>query len=355
MNSRRPIRYCRWLLLALVLCQLVWAGSAHAQLTLAQPRTNDYNLSIGLNGIGQPNDVDGAIKVLAVMTILTLAPSIILLMTCFTRIVIVLSFVRSALSLQGTPSNQIIIGLSLFLTFFIMAPVWEQVDRDALTPYRAKQITSDVALDRADGPDPHFHAQANAAQGRGIVRGPGQDRPDSAGQTAAQVVIPSFIISELRTAFQMGFLLFVPFILIDLVVATVLMSMGMMMMPPMTISLPLKICCLCWWTAGTWSSAPSSRALPPDRFMNPEFATELLKNLMFQAVALAAPILLTALVLGLAISLFQSVTSIQEQTLTFVPKALGIVALLVILLPWILRTVMEFTTAVIQKMPQMTQ
>ena len=126
MNSRRPIRYCRWLLLALVLCQLVWAGSAHAQLTLAQPRTNDYNLSIGLNGIGQPNDVDGAIKVLAIMTILTLAPSIILLMTCFTRIVIVLSFVRSALSLQGTPSNQIIIGLSLFLTFFIMSPVWEQ-------------------------------------------------------------------------------------------------------------------------------------------------------------------------------------------------------------------------------------
>ena len=94
--------------------------------------TNSFNLNIGLNGLNQPNDVDGAIKVLAIMTLLTLAPSIILLMTCFTRIVIVLSFVRSALSLQGAPSNQIIIGLSLFLTFFIMSPVWEKIDHDAL-------------------------------------------------------------------------------------------------------------------------------------------------------------------------------------------------------------------------------
>src|SRR5215475_9920529 len=114
--------------------------------------TNAINLSIGLNGMGQTGDVDGAIKILVIMTLLTLAPSIILLMTCFTRIVIVLSFVRSALSLQGAPSNQIIIGLSLFLTFFIMSPVWERIDRDALTPYRAKQITGEVAMDRATVP-----------------------------------------------------------------------------------------------------------------------------------------------------------------------------------------------------------
>ena len=118
----------------------------------AQTNAGSFNLNIGLNGLGQPADVDSAIKVLAVMTLLTLAPSIILLMTCFTRIVIVLSFVRSALSLQGAPSNQIIIGLSLFLTFFIMAPVWERIDQEALEPYRAKQITSQVALDRAAGP-----------------------------------------------------------------------------------------------------------------------------------------------------------------------------------------------------------
>ena len=185
--------------------------------------------------------MDGAIKVLAVMTLLTLAPSIILLMTCFTRIVIVLSFVRSALSLQGAPSNQIIIGLSLFLTFFIMSPVWDKIDRDALTPYRAKQITSDVAMERATIPIRSFMLKQTRPKDVELFVALAKTGPTPADQLPLKIVIPSFIISELRTAFQMGFLLFVPFILIDLVVATVLMSMGMMMMPPMTISLPLKI------------------------------------------------------------------------------------------------------------------
>jgi flagellar biosynthetic protein FliP len=231
----------RWTRLALLLAPLFWGAAAQAQLTIQPGRTNDYSLSIGLNGVAQPNDVDGAIKVLAVMTLLTLAPSIILLMTCFTRIVIVLSFVRSALSLQGTPSNQILIGLSLFLTFFIMAPVWEQIDRDALTPYRAKQITSEVALQKATVPIRAFMLKQTRAKDVELFVGLAKTGPIPPEQLPLKIVIPSFIISELRTAFQMGFLLFVPFILIDLVVATVLMSMGMMMMPPMTISLPLKI------------------------------------------------------------------------------------------------------------------
>src|SRR5579871_4756097 len=111
--------------------------------------TNALNLSIGLNGLGGASDADGAIKVLVILTLLTLAPSILLLMTCFTRIVIVLSFVRTALQLQGTPANQIIIGLSLFITYFVMAPVWDNINRDAVTPYQAQQITSKQALDRA--------------------------------------------------------------------------------------------------------------------------------------------------------------------------------------------------------------
>ncbi|MGD0410526.1 MAG: flagellar type III secretion system pore protein FliP [Verrucomicrobiota bacterium] len=199
------------------------------------------NLNFGANGLSQPVDVDSAIKVLAVMTLLTLAPSIILLMTCFTRIVIVLSFVRSALSLPGAPSNQIIIGLSLFLTFFIMAPVWEKIDREALEPYRAKQITSAEALERASGPIRTFMLHQTRPKDVELFAGLAKLGPMPADQLPLKVVIPGFIISELRTAFQMGFLLFLPFILIDLVVATVLMSMGMMMMPPMTISLPLKI------------------------------------------------------------------------------------------------------------------
>jgi len=207
----------------------------------AQNSPGSFNLNIGLSGLDQPSDVDGAIKVVAVMTMLTLAPSIILLMTCFTRIVIVLSFVRSALSLQGAPSNQIIIGLSLFLTFFIMAPVWQRIDQEALEPYRAKQITSDVALDRAAVPIRAFMLKQARPKDVELFVALAKIGPTPVDQLPLKVVVPGFIISELRTAFQMGFLLFLPFILIDLVVATVLMSMGMMMMPPMAISLPLKI------------------------------------------------------------------------------------------------------------------
>jgi flagellar biosynthetic protein FliP len=207
----------------------------------AQTNNPGLSLNIGLNGLNQPVDVDSAMKVLAVMTLLTLAPSIVLLMTCFTRIVIVLSFVRSALSLQGAPSNQILIGLSLFLTFFIMAPVWERIDHEALEPYRAKQISSQEALERASGPIRAFMLKQARPKDVELFVALARLGPTPVNQLPLKVVIPGFIISELRTAFQMGFLLFLPFILIDLIVATVLMSMGMMMMPPMTISLPLKI------------------------------------------------------------------------------------------------------------------
>jgi flagellar biosynthetic protein FliP len=236
MNALGPKRaLIRPALLALL---LLLAGATGLT---AQTNNSNLSLNIGLNGLNQPVDVDGAMKVLAVMTLLTLAPSIVLLMTCFTRIVIVLSFVRSALSLQGAPSNQILIGLSLFLTFFIMAPVWERIDQEALEPYRAKQIGSQEALERAAGPIRNFmlkQARPKDVELFAALAQLGPTRPD---KLPLKVVIPGFIISELRTAFQMGFLLFLPFILIDLIVATVLMSMGMMMMPPMTISLPLKI------------------------------------------------------------------------------------------------------------------
>ena len=200
-----------------------------------------FKLNLGMEGSQQPQDVDVAIKVLFTITLLTLAPSIILLMTCFTRIVIVLSFVRSALSLQGTPANQIIIGLSLFITYFIMAPVWEKIDANALQPYMAKQITSGQALEEAAKPIRAFMLKQARPKDVELFVAIAKLPPTSPENLPLKVVIPGFIISELRTAFQMGFLLFVPFILIDLVVGTVLMSMGMMMMPPATISLPLKI------------------------------------------------------------------------------------------------------------------
>lgn len=234
-------------LLAIAGFLAVGTGEAIAQAPLATNNLSastglaPFRLSVGMEAAQQPQDVDMAIKILFAITLLTLAPSIILLMTCFTRIVIVLSFVRSALSLQGTPANQIIIGLSLFITYFIMAPVWSQIDEKALQPYMAHQMTSEQALQEAAKPIRTF--MLRQARGKDVelfvelAKLPAT-APD---QLPLKVVVPGFVVSELRTAFQMGFLLFIPFILIDLIVATVLMSMGMMMMPPASIALPLKV------------------------------------------------------------------------------------------------------------------
>ncbi len=200
-----------------------------------------FKLNFGVEAAQQPQDADSAIKILFAITLLTLAPSIILLMTSFTRIIIVLSFVRSALSLQGTPANQILIGLSLFMTYFIMEPVWSRIDREALQPYMGKKITSDEALAAAAKPLRTFMLSQTRPKDVELFSSLSRESVGAAEELSMKVVIPSFIISELRTAFQMGFLLFVPFILIDLVVATVLMSMGMMMMPPATVALPLKL------------------------------------------------------------------------------------------------------------------
>ncbi len=200
-----------------------------------------FKLNVGVEAAQQPQDVDIGIKILFALTLLTLAPSIILLMTSFTRIIVVLSFLRSALSLQGSPANQILIGLSLFLTYFIMEPVWSQIDAHALQPYLAKQISGDQALEEAAKPIRVFMLRQTRPKDLELFVGLAKLEPTAPEKLPLKVVIPGFIISELRTAFQMGFLLFIPFILIDLVVATVLMSMGMMMMPPATVSLPLKI------------------------------------------------------------------------------------------------------------------
>jgi flagellar biosynthetic protein FliP len=162
-------------------------------------------------------------------------------MTSFTRIVIVLGFVRSAIGVQAAPSNQVIIGLSLFLTLFIMAPVGTQMNDEALKPYLAKQITTEQAFERASGPLRQFMVkQTHTAEIDFflVLSGRGPTKIDNVPLT---VIAPAFIVSELRTAFQMGFLVFIPFLVIDFLVASTLMSMGMMMMPPVMISLPFKL------------------------------------------------------------------------------------------------------------------
>ncbi len=221
-----------------LLCLLGGALSASAQTNLV---TGFGPVQITLGANNGPQDVSTGIQVLVVLTLLTLAPSILLLMTCFTRIVIVLSFIRTALQLQGAPANQIIIGLSLFLTCFLMAPVWNDIHHEALEPYQAHQITGQEAIDRASARMRTFMLQQARPQDVELFAAMAKLQPTKPSDLPLQVVVPGFIISELRTAFEMGFLIFVPFILIDLVVATVLMSMGMMMMPPTTFSIPLKL------------------------------------------------------------------------------------------------------------------
>ncbi|MCE2825925.1 MAG: flagellar type III secretion system pore protein FliP, partial [Verrucomicrobium sp.] len=239
-RSTGAVRLAAWLIpaIALLLGLLPWAAQAQAVQGGSLP---PLTLNIGMDGVGQPKDVDIAIQVLFAITLLSLAPSIVLLMTCFSRIVIVLSFVRNALTLQGAPANQVIIGLSLFLTYFVMEPVWSKIQTNALQPYMEKRISSSQALDEASKPIRSFMLRQTRPADVELFVELAKIPATSPENMPLRVVIPAFIISELRTAFQMGFLIFVPFILIDIVVATVLMSMGMMMMPPATIALPLKI------------------------------------------------------------------------------------------------------------------
>ncbi len=210
--------------------------------------TNDSNAAPGLPIIGLSNDKDGgqtytlSIQLLFLMTMLTVLPSLIISMTAFTRIIIVMSILRQAMGTMSSPSNQILIGLSLFLTYFIMAPIFEQMNQEAFTPYINEEITPQVALEKARIPLQRFMlAQTREADLALFVNLSGQDGIESRDTVPFSVLLPAFITSEIKTAFTIGFLLFIPFLIIDLVVASVLMSMGMVMLSPMMISIPFKI------------------------------------------------------------------------------------------------------------------
>ncbi|WP_342463159.1 flagellar type III secretion system pore protein FliP [Ureibacillus sp. FSL K6-8385] len=197
---------------------------------------------ISLFSDSDPSNVATSLKLLLLLTVLSLAPSILILMTSFTRIVIVLSFTRTALATNQTPPNQVIIGLALFLTFFIMAPTFQQVNEEALQPLLNEEIGLDEAYSRASGPFKEFMAKHTRQQDLELFLQYSQaERPQSIKEIPLTTLVPAFALSELKTAFQMGFMIFIPFIVIDMVVASVLMSMGMMMLPPVMISLPFKI------------------------------------------------------------------------------------------------------------------
>lgn len=204
-------------------------------------QTDPFRLNIGLEGGSKPGDVSVAIQIVVVMTLLSLAPSLVMLMTSFTRIVIVLGFVRTAIGVPSSPSNQIIVGLSIFLTFFLMGPVFDRVNNEAIQPYMAGTMTAGIAFEKAGVPMKDFMLKQTRTRDLEFFLELGRFPPTPVKDLPIRVVIPAFVISELQTAFQMGFLLFLPFLVIDFLVSTVLMALGMMMMPPSVVSLPFKL------------------------------------------------------------------------------------------------------------------
>jgi flagellar biosynthetic protein FliP len=217
--------------LSLVTAEMAWAQG------VTLPTVN-----LGFKTAENPSDVVNAVKIVLMMTVLTLAPAIMIMMTGFTRIIIVLSFLRQALGSPQMPPNQLVVGLALFLTFFVMRPAFDDINSKALRPYLAGTINQDRALDEALSPLRKFmFNQTRDSDLALFVRLAKAEKPKTLADVPTTVLVPAFVISELKTAFQIGFIIYLPFLVIDMVIASVLMAMGMMMLPPVVISLPFKI------------------------------------------------------------------------------------------------------------------
>lgn len=208
----------------------------------AEPSVSLFGKSVTLEDNKNPENYVFSIQLLFLLTILTLAPSILIMMTGFTRILIVLSFIRNALGLQQTPPNHVIIGLAIFLTFYIMAPIGIEINNEAIQPFIREEINQDTAIERALSPVRDFMFRQTRDKDLGLFLNlKGMSNVNNIQDIPTHVLIPAFIISELKTAFQIGFIIYIPFLVIDMVVASTLMAMGMMMLPPVIISLPFKI------------------------------------------------------------------------------------------------------------------
>lgn len=218
-----------WALFAACFCSEAWA--------LPVP-----NIQIGFEDTENPESIMGGLQVLFLLTVLTLAPSILIMMTSFTRIIIVLSFLRQAIGAQQTPSSQILVGLTLFLTLFLMSPVWTDINNRALQPFLNEEISQTEAWELGQIPVKQFMLRQVREKDLALfVNLSDEMEPATQKDIKLQVIVPAFIISELKTAFQIGFLIYIPFLILDMVVASILLSMGMMMTPPALISLPFKL------------------------------------------------------------------------------------------------------------------
>ena len=271
-----------------ILLLLLLPGLAHAQQGL------DLLTVVDNQDGGQTYTL--SIKIFFLMTVLTLLPAAVLMMTSFTRIIIVLAILRQALGTAQTPSTQILIGLALFLSFFIMTPVIDQVYQDSIKPYMDEQMTADEAINNAAVPIREFMlAQTRETDIELFANISGNTDIATQDDIPFSLIVPAFVTSELKTAFQIGFLIFIPFLIIDLVVASVLMSMGMMMLSPV--------------------------------------------------------LLVPALIVGVLISMFQAATQINEMTLSFIPKLLITLLVMVLAGPWLLQLITEYTLRLFEDIP----
>lgn len=199
-------------------------------------------ISFGVQEAESPQQVSTALQVLFLLTILSIAPAIVLMTTCFTRIVIVLGFVRQAMGTQNMPPTQVLIGLALFLSFFVMSPVINDINDNALQPYLNEEIPQDQALDKALLPMRNFMFNQVGEEELSLLSGITlEDEPYDQNDIPTMTLVPAFMLSEMKKAFQMGFMIYIPFLVIDMIVASILMSMGMMMLPPVIISMPFKL------------------------------------------------------------------------------------------------------------------
>lgn len=200
------------------------------------------NINIGMKSVDKPDDIVSSIKILLMITVLTLAPAIMIMMTGFTRIIIVLSFIRQAIGTQQMPPNQLLIGLALFLTFFVMQPHFSELNNKAVQPFLDGKINQEQAVDAALLPMRRFMFNQTRDKDLALfINLSKSEKPKTRADVKTTVLIPAFIVSELKTAFQIGFIIYLPFLVIDMVVASVLMAMGMMMLPPVVVSMPFKI------------------------------------------------------------------------------------------------------------------
>lgn len=230
-----PRRRTVFLILLVLLVGLLLSGCA-------TPEVAAPGVTLTLDSEGEPEQVSTGVQLLVLLTVLSIAPAVLLLMTSFTRIVIVLSLVRNAIGTPSAPPTQIIIGLALLMTFFVMAPVFSDVNDQAIQPYVDEQIDQSTALERGLEPIRTFmFRQVREKDLELFLALNGQERPQTLDDISTVVLMPAFVISELRSAFVMGFVIYIPFLVIDMVISSVLLSMGMMMLPPSLISLPFKL------------------------------------------------------------------------------------------------------------------